>query len=87
MAVELARAHALAKLWGVTDLRPWCNTRHVGNAIGEIWYERTAGAPANSSSCSSCCLRASHCPSKSIPTMRLRFRWAWREENPRPGTS
>ena len=49
MAVELARAHALPKLWGVADLRPWCNARHDGNAIGEIWYERTAGAPGNSS--------------------------------------
>ena len=49
MAVELARAHALPKLWGVADLRPWCNARHDGNAIGEIWYERSAGAPSDSS--------------------------------------
>lgn len=49
MAVEHARAHALPKLWGVADLRPWSNARHDGNAIGEIWYERSAGAPLDSS--------------------------------------
>ncbi len=41
MAVEHARAHALPKPWGVADLRPWNTTFHGGNAIGEIWYERT----------------------------------------------
>jgi mannose-6-phosphate isomerase len=40
MAIEHARAHALAKPWGVEDLRPWSNARHDGSAIGEIWYER-----------------------------------------------
>jgi mannose-6-phosphate isomerase len=49
MAVEHARAHAMPKLWGVADLRPWSNARHDGNAIGEIWYERSAGAPLDSS--------------------------------------
>ena len=34
MAVEHARAHAIPKLWGVADLRPWSNARHDGNAIG-----------------------------------------------------
>jgi mannose-6-phosphate isomerase len=48
MAVEHARTHALPKLWGVADLRPWSNARHDGKAIGEIWYERPAGAPADS---------------------------------------
>jgi mannose-6-phosphate isomerase len=49
MAVEHARTHALPKLWGVADLRPWHNARHHGGAIGEIWYERPAGAPVDSS--------------------------------------
>jgi mannose-6-phosphate isomerase len=40
MAIEHARAHAVAKSWGVEDLRPWSNAHHDGNAIGEIWYER-----------------------------------------------
>jgi mannose-6-phosphate isomerase len=41
MAIEHARAHALSKPWGVEDLRPWSKARHDGNAIGEIWYERS----------------------------------------------
>jgi mannose-6-phosphate isomerase len=49
MAVERARAHPLPKPWGVADPRPWCNARHDDNAIGEIWYERPAGAPVDSS--------------------------------------
>jgi len=44
MVVEHARAHLLAKPWGLVDLRPWSNVRHDGNAIGEIWYERSGGA-------------------------------------------
>jgi len=49
MTVEHARTHALPKPWGVADLRPWSNARHDGNAIGEIWYERSAGAAADCS--------------------------------------
>jgi mannose-6-phosphate isomerase len=49
MAVEHARAHALPKLWGVVDLRPWSNAGQDGGAIGEIWYERPARAPIDSS--------------------------------------
>jgi mannose-6-phosphate isomerase len=48
MTVERARAHALPKVWGVADPRPWCNARHDDNAIGEIWYERPAGASVDS---------------------------------------
>jgi mannose-6-phosphate isomerase len=41
MAIELARAHAVTKPWGVKDLRPWSDAGGDGNAIGEILYERT----------------------------------------------
>jgi len=41
MAIEHARARALPKPWGVEDLRPWSTSRRDGDAIGEIWYERT----------------------------------------------
>jgi mannose-6-phosphate isomerase len=44
MATERARPRALPKPWGVDDLRPWCNARHDGNAIGEIWYDRSDNA-------------------------------------------
>ena len=47
MAVERAHGHAFPKPWGVADLRPWSNARHDGEAIGEIWYERPAGAAAD----------------------------------------
>ena len=49
MAIEHARAHALPKPWGVTDLRPWCNAHHDGGPIGEIWYERPGRAAADPS--------------------------------------
>jgi mannose-6-phosphate isomerase len=49
MTIELARAHALAKPWGVTDLRPWRNAAADTGAIGEIWYERAGIAPVDSS--------------------------------------
>ncbi len=38
--VEHARALAIPKPWGVSDLVPWCSVGHDGEAIGEIWYER-----------------------------------------------
>jgi mannose-6-phosphate isomerase len=44
LVIELARAHALAKPWGIVDLRPWSNAGHDGSPIGEIWYERPDGA-------------------------------------------
>ena len=49
MAIEPARAHAIPKLWGVEDLRPWNKARHDGEAIGEIWYERPFSTAADPS--------------------------------------
>jgi mannose-6-phosphate isomerase len=49
MATERARSRALPKPWGVEDLRPWCNARHGGNAIGEIWYDRSDSSAADPS--------------------------------------
>ena len=49
MTIEHARAHAHPKPWGVSDLRPWSDARHDGEAIGEIWYERPGQAAADSS--------------------------------------
>ncbi len=40
MAFERARAHAVAKPWGVSDLRPFSNEICGEDTIGEIWYER-----------------------------------------------
>ena len=49
MAIEHASAHALAKPWGIVDLRPWSNARLDGRPIGEIWYERPDAAAVKSS--------------------------------------
>jgi mannose-6-phosphate isomerase len=49
MAIERARMRALPKPWGVKDLRPWNTARHDGGAVGEIWYERSGIAGADSS--------------------------------------
>jgi mannose-6-phosphate isomerase len=49
MAIEHARAHAVPKPWGVSDLRPWSNAGQDGIAIGEIWYERPGRAAPHSS--------------------------------------
>jgi len=49
MTIELARANALPKPWGILDLRPWSRAPHHGGAIGEIWYERTSKEATNSS--------------------------------------
>lgn len=49
MAIELARASALPKPWGILDLRPWSSASHEGGSIGEIWYERPGEAAADSS--------------------------------------
>ncbi len=40
MAIELARALAHPRPWGVVDLRPWSHAGREGVRIGEIWYER-----------------------------------------------
>lgn len=47
--IEHARTRTLPKLWGVEDLRPWSKAHHDGNAIGEIWYERSDSAAADPS--------------------------------------
>jgi mannose-6-phosphate isomerase len=45
MAIELARAQAVPKPWGVADLRPWSTLgSERGCLIGEVWYERAGGA-------------------------------------------
>jgi mannose-6-phosphate isomerase len=49
MTIEHARAHALPKVWGVVDLRPWSDFRQDGNAIGEILFERSGLAVADPS--------------------------------------
>ena len=48
MTIEHARARALAKPWGILDLRPWSNAFHDAGPIGEIWYERPGRAAADS---------------------------------------
>ena len=49
MAIEHARARAVPKPWGITDLRPWNKARHDGTAIGEIWFERPDSSAADTS--------------------------------------
>lgn len=45
MTIDLARAQALSKPWGVTDLRPWSRVEHAASRlIGEIWYQRPGSA-------------------------------------------
>ena len=44
MTIEHARAHTLAKPWGVADPRPWSSAGRDGNTIGEVWYERPGSA-------------------------------------------
>ncbi len=48
MAFERARAHAVAKPWGVSDLRPFSNMSSGSDTVGEIWYERDAASEASS---------------------------------------
>jgi mannose-6-phosphate isomerase len=49
MTVELARARAVPKPWGVTDLHPWSGVDNEGAAIGEIWYGRSDRTAPDSS--------------------------------------
>ena len=50
MTIELARVQALAKPWGVADLRPWSKVGcDGGRLVGEIWYERAGGAASEPS--------------------------------------
>ncbi|MGZ3409049.1 MAG: class I mannose-6-phosphate isomerase [Xanthobacteraceae bacterium] len=49
MAIERARANALTKPWGVSDLHPFSSEWRKGETIGEIWFERvdpTAPVPS-----------------------------------------
>jgi mannose-6-phosphate isomerase len=49
MTIELARVQALAKPWGVADLRPWSKVGSDGRLVGEVRYERpdaAASAPS-----------------------------------------
>lgn len=48
MAFERARAHAVVKPWGVSDLRPFSETTYSEDLIGEIWYEREDADTASS---------------------------------------
>lgn len=41
MSIEHARAHIVAKPWGVLDLHPWSKKKTEGKTIGEIWFERS----------------------------------------------
>jgi mannose-6-phosphate isomerase len=40
MAIEHACMRVVRKPWGSTDLRPWSEIRHDGDAIGELWFQR-----------------------------------------------
>jgi mannose-6-phosphate isomerase len=40
LTVERARAVALPKPWGVSDLSPWSSAK-ADSAVGEIWFERS----------------------------------------------
>jgi mannose-6-phosphate isomerase len=46
MTLERTVTRNIPKPWGSTDLRPW--NAHHGDAIGEIWFERTAITSPNS---------------------------------------
>jgi mannose-6-phosphate isomerase len=48
VAIELARAKAVRKPWGVIDPRPWTLLSAGRDAIGEVWFERPNGAAASS---------------------------------------
>ena len=50
MPIELARAQALPKPWGIIDLRPWSSAANSDSRlIGEIWYERPGNAASDPS--------------------------------------
>ena len=49
MPIEHASVRAMHKPWGVSDLQPWSDIDGTGDAVGELWFERTdknAPAPA-----------------------------------------
>jgi mannose-6-phosphate isomerase len=41
MPIERARVRVIHKPWGVSDLRPWSSVDGGGEAVGELWFERT----------------------------------------------
>jgi mannose-6-phosphate isomerase len=41
MTIEQARATAIPKPWGVTQLRQWFRAENQDVAIGEVWYSRS----------------------------------------------
>lgn len=49
MTIELACVQALAKPWGVADLRPWSKMSPDGRLVGEVWYERAGGTASEPS--------------------------------------
>ncbi len=46
MPTELAAVRVVHKPWGVRDLQPWSSLDGSGDAIGELWFERS-GKPAH----------------------------------------
>jgi mannose-6-phosphate isomerase len=49
MPIEHASVRAMHKPWGVSDLQPWSDIDGTGDAVGELWFERTdknGSAPA-----------------------------------------
>jgi mannose-6-phosphate isomerase len=49
MPTEHAAVRVVHKPWGVGDLQPWSSVDGSGDAIGELWFERTSkDAPAPS---------------------------------------
>jgi mannose-6-phosphate isomerase len=47
MAIEHASVQVVHKPWGVSDLQPWSSIGGPGDAIGELWFQRTdPSAPA-----------------------------------------
>jgi mannose-6-phosphate isomerase len=41
MAIEHAAVQVVHKPWGVVDLHPWSRCDGSGDAIGELWFQRT----------------------------------------------
>ncbi len=48
MTIEHAVARSVSKPWGSTDLAPWHGPAPSGVSIGEVWFERSAGAQETS---------------------------------------
>jgi len=45
MALEHLSPRAVPKPWGSTDLRPWGEISRDGEAVGELWFDRSSTAP------------------------------------------